>query len=92
MAEENRLQETHRSSERPPAPRPLFYILSFFLPPGGLVLAALFMSKVEEDNRRFGQRCLIAVLIFIGLAVLFWACYIVFIVVWAFKGLPSLYS
>jgi CHASE2 domain-containing sensor protein len=92
MAEENRLLETHRSSERPPEPRALFYILSFFLPPGGLVLAALFMSKAEEDNKRFGRRCLTAVLIFIGLAVLFWACYIVFIAAWVFKALPSLYS
>lgn len=92
MVEENRLLETHKSIERPPEPRPLFYILSFFLPAGGLVLAALFMSKAEEDNRRFGQRCLIAVLILIGLAVLFGACYIVFIAVWVFKELPSLYS
>jgi len=92
MAEENRLTETHRSLERPPEPRPLFYILSFFLPAGGLVLAALFMSKAEEDHRRFGQRCLIAVLILVGLAVLFWACYIVFMVVWVFRTLPLLYS
>lgn len=91
MVEENRLQETHRSPEKPPEPRPLFYILSFFLPPGGLVLAALFMSKVEEDNRRFGKRCLIAVLIFFALAMLFWTCYIVFLVVWVFKELPVLH-
>jgi hypothetical protein len=92
MAEENRSLETYRLLDRPPEPRPLFYILSFFLPAGGLVLAALFMSKAEEDNRRFGQRCLIAVLILIGLALLFWACYIVFMVVWVFRALPSLYS
>jgi Na+-driven multidrug efflux pump len=80
MAEENRLPETHRPSERPPEPRPLFYILSFFLPAGGLVLAALFMGRAEEDHRRFGQRCLIAVLILIGFYILLFFCYIVFLI------------
>jgi hypothetical protein len=80
MAEENRLTETHRSLERPPEPRPLFYILSFFLPAGGLVLAALFMGRAEEDPRRFGQRCLIAVLILIGFYILLFFCYIVLLI------------
>ncbi len=80
MAEENRLLETYRSLERPPEPRPIFYILSFFLPAGGLVLAALFMGRAEEDHKRFGQRCLIAVLILFGLYILLLVCYVLFFI------------
>jgi hypothetical protein len=83
--------ETYGAWERPPEPRPLFYILSFFLPAGGLVLAALFMSKAEEDSRRFGQRCLIAVLILIGLYTVFLACYTIFLIILIATELPSLY-
>jgi len=91
VAEENRLTETHGSLERPPEPRPLFYILSFFLPAGGLVLAALFMGRAEEDHRRFGQRCLIAVLILVGVYTIFLVCYTIFIIVIITTRLPSLH-
>ena len=80
MAEGNRFPETSGLLDRPPEPRPLFYILSFFLPAGGLVLAALFMGRAEEDYRRFGRRCLIAVLILIGFYILLFFCYIVFLI------------
>jgi hypothetical protein len=90
MAEGNRFPETSGLLDRPPEPRPLFYILSFFLPAGGLVLAALFMGRAEEDYRRFGRRCLIAVLILVGIYTIFLVCYTIFLIVIIATKLPSL--
>lgn len=63
--------ETDESTpEMPPEPAWLFYVLSFLLPVAGAVIAAIFMSKADEANRRFGKNCLIAVLALYGVSII----------------------
>ncbi len=64
-----------------PEPKPLFYILSFIIPIAGIILGALFLSKPDEELKKFGKTCLILALIPIILLVLMICCYILFYVV-----------
>lgn len=64
-----------------PEPKPLFYILSFIIPVAGIILGAMFLSKPDEEMKKFGKMCLILALIPIILLCLMICCYILFYVV-----------
>jgi hypothetical protein len=64
-----------------PEPKPLFYVLSFIIPIAGIILGALFLSKPDEEMKKFGKMCLILALIPIILLILMICCYILFYVV-----------
>lgn len=65
--------------DEPPEPAWLFYILSFLIPLGGLILGAIFLSKPDRANKEFGKHCLIATLAALGLCVMLYVCYFLFI-------------
>ncbi len=69
-AERPVIETDERTLEMPPEPAWLFYALSFVLPVAGAVIAAIFMSKADEESRRFGKNCLIAVLALYGTIIL----------------------
>ncbi|MCP4231416.1 MAG: hypothetical protein GY771_14880 [bacterium] len=64
-----------------PEPKPLFYVLSFIIPIAGIILGALFLSKPDEEMKKFGKMCLILALIPIILLILMICCYILIYVV-----------
>ena len=64
-----------------PEPRPLFYVLSFIIPIAGIILGAIYLSKPDDEMKKFGKTCLIIALIPIILLILMICCYILFYVV-----------
>jgi hypothetical protein len=67
---------TAPAAEAPPEPKALFYVLSFFIPIAGIILGAIYLSKPEEDNKKFGKNCLVWALAAIGAVIM---CYCAFI-------------
>lgn len=78
------------NGETPPEPRWLFYVLSFFIPLAGIIIGAIYMSKPDPENKKFGKTCLICALAFIGAICL---CYILYFVgVFGILGLSGAFS
>ena len=95
MADENQLygggtppSPPAPTGEAPPEPKTLFYVLSFFIPIAGIVLGAIYLSKPEEDNKKFGKNCLVWALTAIGALIMcycaFIGFYVSFIIVYIF--------
>ncbi|UCE26331.1 MAG: hypothetical protein JSW52_08195 [Candidatus Coatesbacteria bacterium] len=95
------VRKTNATTEMPPEPEWLFYVLSFFVQIAGIVIGAIYMGKPNEECRRFGKNCLIAAIIpillyclCIYIYILFAVAYFVFYVVLmigviAFAGLSG---
>lgn len=47
------------SLDKPLEPKWLFYVLSFFIWPAGIILGILYMRKPDPDCKSFGKMCLI---------------------------------
>jgi hypothetical protein len=76
------------NGETPPEPRWLFYVLSFFIPLAGIIIGAIYMSKPDPANKKFGKTCLICALAFIAAICL---CYILYFVgVFSIIGIGAL--
>lgn len=57
--------------EQVPEPAWLFYVLSFIVPIAGVVIGAIYFTKVDEELKRFGKTCLIVAAIQIALSLLY---------------------
>ena len=66
----------------PPQPKWLFYVLSFFLPVAGVIMAAIFSSIADQASKDFGKICLILAVIPIALLILFYVGYIILVIVY----------
>ncbi|UCH78034.1 MAG: hypothetical protein JSU81_09975 [Candidatus Coatesbacteria bacterium] len=63
MAEDTKAGAAETTTEAPPEPKVLFYVISFIVPIAGIILGALYLSKPDEANREFGKYCLLAAVI-----------------------------
>jgi hypothetical protein len=63
-------------AEVPPEPKNLFYVLSFFIPIAGIILGAIYLSKPDADNKKFGKMCLTLALACIAVVVFLYCCFI----------------
>jgi len=68
------------AGEQVPEPRMLFYLLSFFMPLAGIILGAIYLSKVDTELKKFGKNCLIAAIGCILAIVALYLCMIMFYV------------
>jgi hypothetical protein len=76
--------------EKPPEPRWLFYILSFIIPLAGIILGVIYLTKPDDENKRFGKNCLIAA---VAAVVACCLCYILYFVgVFGIIGLSGGFS
>ncbi len=76
--------------EKPPEPRWLFYLLSFFIPLAGIIIGAIYMGKAEPECKKFGKNCLIAAIAAIVACCL---CYVLYFVgVFSIIGLSGGFS
>ncbi len=64
---------------QPLEPRWLWYILSFIIPILGVVLGAIYLSKPEEENKKFGKNRLIAAVAYFVVVICCVVIYFVFI-------------
>jgi hypothetical protein len=67
--------------EQVPEPAWLFYVLSFIVPIAGIVIGAIYFTKVDEELKRFGKTCLIVAAISIALLLLLFLLYILFVII-----------
>ena len=64
-----------------PEPKALFYVVSVIIPIAGIILGAMYLSKPDDELKKFGKTCLILALIPIILLILMICCYILFYVI-----------
>lgn len=57
---------------KPPEPKILFYILSFFIGLFGIIFGIIYMTKEGEENKKFGKICLLLGLLPMILACVCW--------------------
>jgi hypothetical protein len=67
------------NGDKPLEPAWLWYILSFIIPILGIILGAIYMSKPEPENKRFGKNCIIAAVISFVVVICCVILYFVFI-------------
>lgn len=71
---------TNGSGSQPLEPKWLWYILSFIVPVLGIVLGAIYLSKPEPENKKFGKNCLIAAVAYFIVVICCVVAYFVFFV------------
>ncbi len=76
MTEETTPAAAAPAAEVPPEPKNLFYVLSFFIPIAGIILGAIYLSKPDADNKKFGKMCLTLALACIAVVVFMYCCFI----------------
>lgn len=69
---------TPQSTQKPPEPKVLFYILSFIIGLFGIIFGIIYMTKEGEENKKFGKICLLLGLLPMVLACLCWLIMFVF--------------
>jgi hypothetical protein len=57
--------------EQVPEPAWLFYVLSFIVPIAGIIIGIIYLTKADEELKRFGKTCLIFAAIPIALYLLY---------------------
>ncbi len=62
----------------PPEPRWLFYILSFVISLFGIIFGIIYMTKDDEENKKFGKICLILGIIPAALGCICWLLSMIF--------------
>lgn len=76
--------------ERPPEPRWLFYVLSFFVPLAGIIIGVIYLTKDDAECKKFGKNCIIAAVSAIVACCL---CYVLYFVgVFSIIGLGGGFS
>jgi len=65
---------------QPLEPKWLWYILSFIIPLLGIILGAIYLSKPEPENKKFGKNCLLAAVAYFVVVICCVVIYFVFIV------------
>jgi hypothetical protein len=78
MAEDTKAAAEETTTEAPPEPKVLFYVISFMVPIAGIILGALYLSKPDEANREFGKYCLLAAAINFALGFSIACCVVAF--------------
>jgi len=63
------------AAEVPPEPTALFYVLSFVIPLAGIILGAIYLSKPDAANKKFGKMCLTLALTCIGVIIVAYCCF-----------------
>ncbi|MGQ9706025.1 MAG: hypothetical protein ACUVWP_03345 [bacterium] len=66
---------TNGQVSKPPEPKWLIYLLSFLFWPVGLILGIIYWSKPEEENKAFGKKCILWMVIGIVLWIVCWIIY-----------------
>jgi prepilin signal peptidase PulO-like enzyme (type II secretory pathway) len=66
---------TNGAPSKPPEPKWLMYLLSFLFPIVGLILGIIYWSKPEEENKAFGKKCILWMVIGIVLWIVCWIVY-----------------
>lgn len=61
-----------KGEEKPPEPKVLYYILSFFIGLFGIIFGIIYMTKEGEENKKFGKICLLLGLLPIIIACVCW--------------------
>ena len=59
------------NGNKPPTPELLWYILSYFFPILGIILAIMYMQKPEAEVKTFGKNCLIVAILSLTLSTIF---------------------
>lgn len=50
---------TAAPAPKPPEPRALFYVISFFVSIVGIIFGILYLTKPDPECKRFGKNCLL---------------------------------
>ncbi|GAB4398949.1 MAG: hypothetical protein OHK003_22250 [Anaerolineales bacterium] len=79
MNEQNPQPSSFLSTPPEGGNRTLLLIASFFIPVIGIILGIIFMTKPDEESRKFGRQALIAALAFFVLFCVCFACYFIFV-------------
>ncbi len=78
------------NGEKPLEPRWLFYIISFIIPLAGIIIGIIYLTKQDEECKKFGKNCIIAA---VAAVVVCCLCYILYFVgVFGLLGLGGLAS
>ncbi|MEM7347855.1 MAG: hypothetical protein AAF485_26780 [Chloroflexota bacterium] len=64
----------------------VLYLVSFFIPIGGIIIGVIYMQRPDEANKSFGKMCLYIAVGSIALSLLCVICYVIFFVVLAASG------
>jgi tellurite resistance protein TehA-like permease len=83
---------TAPKEEKPPEPKWLFYVLSFIVGLFGIIFGIVYMTKENEESKKFGKICLLLGLLPIILGCLCWIIAMVLGIGTSFLGGMSDYS
>jgi hypothetical protein len=78
------------NGEKAPEPRWLFYVISFIIPLAGIIIGVIYLTKQDEECKKFGRNCIIAA---VAAVVVCCLCYVLYFVgVFSIIGLSGGFS